>query len=143
MCGPVAAIGAIGALVQGFTSMQAANYNAAAAQAEAKRIRQLGAVQEASDRRGMDYQLGQQQVDLAAAGRSGATGSALELAFHSRREGELDVMAKRAGYTMRSDSKENEATLHRYEGVSSLIGSGFSAAGKLLGGATKQIPALG
>ncbi len=143
MCAPALAIGLIGTLVQGFTSMQAANYNAAAAEQEAKRIRALGSVQEASDRRAMDYTLGQQQVDFAAAGRSGGTGSALELAFHSRREGELDVLAKRDGYTMRADSKDNEATLHRYEGTSALIGSAFSAAGTLLKSPSFQIPALG
>jgi hypothetical protein len=137
-----AAIGAAGSLAQGKMAKQTADYNAAAAKQEGQRIRELGAVQEASDRRATEYQLGQQIADFAAAGRSPSTGTALELAYRSKLESELAHLSTRAGYQMRSEGKTAEAGLYKLQGRHALIGASFSAAGRILNG-IPSLPALG
>lgn len=139
MC--MAAFAAIGSLVQGVMSMSAASYNAKMAEIEAKRIRQLGAIEEAQVRNRNDFAMGQQLVDFAASGRVAGTGSALAVAFDSRRHAEVDAMFTRANMQMKAEAKENEATLHRMQGFQSLVGAAFSAGGQLLQ-ASPLIPAL-
>jgi phenylacetate-coenzyme A ligase PaaK-like adenylate-forming protein len=139
MC--VMALGAIAGLAQGVMGMMAGNANAKMAEAEAKRIRQLGAIEEQQLRKRHDIELGQQRVDIAAAGRSGSTGTPLQLAFASRQEAEIEALFARDGYTMRSDAKRAEAANYRNQGLQTLVGSAFSAAGTFLNSAA-PIPAL-
>lgn len=136
------ALGAVASLAQGVMGMQAAKHNAKLAEREAQRIRQLGAVQEAADRRKTEYALGQQRVDLAAAGRSISTGSPLQLAFNSKLEAELDHLATRAGYQMRGEAKDAEASQYRLQGKQALFGGFLSAAGRILNSVPTGNPAL-
>ena len=140
-----AVIPAAGMLVNGAMSYATGSANNKAAKRDAARMRQMGYIEEAALRREQEYQLGQQQVDLAASGRSTQTGSALDLAFNSRLEGEKSALLKRSGSIMRSDARINEGRMAKFQGTASLIGSGFSAAGSLLQEASRrnQMPALG
>ena len=138
MCTLAMAIPAAGMLVNGVMGMMTGNANAKQSQAEAQRIRQMGAVEEAALRRSQDYDLGQQQVDMAASGRSGSSGTALELAFRSKLEAEQEALLKRSGTIMQSDRAINEGRMAKAQGVQGMIGSVFSAAGSLLKSANEQ-----
>lgn len=145
MCTVAAVLMAGATIGKGVMDYQAGSFNNKVAQQDAQRMRQLGAVEEAALRREQDYQLGQQQVDLAASGRSTQSGSALELAFRSKLEGEHNALLKRTGTIMRSDARINEGKMAKFQGTQSLIGSGFSAANQLLQEAAEayKMPALG
>ena len=103
-------------LAKGVMDYQTGKANQKMANAEAERIRAMGAVEEAALRRQQDYQLGQQKVDLASSGRSGGTGAALQLAFQSRLEGERTALARRDGHIMQQDQRINEGRVMRAQG---------------------------
>lgn len=144
MC--VAAIGLMAGLastiVQGVTESNSANYNAEMAKRESERVRQLGAVEEAAQRRQHDFSMGQQIVDMAAAGRSTGDGTALELAYQSKMESELQLLGIRAGYQMKAENKDAERGLYKLQGKQALIGAGFGAASRILNSPSFH-PALG
>jgi len=135
------AFGLVAGLAQGVMGMAAANANAKMAKQEALRIRQLGSLEEAQQRKRQDWELGQQKVDIAAAGRSMSTGTPLQLAFEAKRNAEVDAAFTRDGYTMRSDAKKIEAANYKNQGLQGMFGSVLSAAGQFLNSAP-LIPSL-
>ena len=132
-------------VAKGVMDYSVAKSNQKMANAEAERIRDMGTVEEAALRRQQDYQLGQQKVDLASIGRSGGTGTALQIAFQSRLEGERTALARRDGHIMQRDQRINEGRMMRAQGAASMFGSFGSAAGMLLNSAAQNMtmPALG
>lgn len=97
---------------------------------EALRTEQLGEVEVAEIRRRNRIALGQQRVDLAAAGRDVSSGSAVVLAAESARRGELDVLKSRTNTMLRTEVLRTGARFRRAEARDALTGSRIAAAGE-------------
>ncbi len=141
MCGVPQLLIAGLTVAQGAMQMQASNYNASLAKAEAKRIGQFGVLEENAVRRRNDTILGQQIVDMAASGDDPTTGTNLDVAFYSAREAEMEALLTRADYQMKREGKINEARQSKMEGKQALASS-FMSAGTYLLKEQQKIPAL-
>lgn len=132
-------------LASGGMSYLSGRTNRKLAERDAATIRALGAVEEAALRRQQDFEMGQQQVDIAANGRSISAPSALQLAFQSRLEAERKVAGLQTETSLRATRRVNEGRIEQFNGTMSFLGQGLSAASTLLKSVNERnrIPALG
>lgn len=141
--------GAAGSIMQGRSQSQAASYQAAVAQNQAKASEinaqyatQAGAQREQAQRMRTAGLIGAERAGAAAHGVDANTGSALDIQSDSATLGELDALTIRNNaareaynYRVQASSAGAQAQLLSYEGEQDLTGGFAKGLGSLIGSA--------
>ena len=126
------AVTAAGTAYSAYSANQAAKYNAAVADQNAKLAKQQAALDEKRYRQELRQRMGSAH---AAVGATGITlDSAADVLESNAIQGEQDALLIRARGANQSTAYGNEARLQRYQGKQEAISGYVSAAGKLIGG---------
>ncbi|NNG04033.1 MAG: hypothetical protein HKM95_08020 [Inquilinus sp.] len=126
-------ISAAGAVVGALSGLSAGNENARLAAYQAERERERTRVELERQRRFARQVAGTQQVQFAAAGVRGDSGSALDILADTAADAALDARLIEAGGSLREAAAMSEAKLQRSQGRSVFVGGLLSGAAEWLG----------
>jgi len=128
------AVSAVGAISQGTSAANAANYNAKIQQNNALTAARVAAAKEEAQRRQANLALGEQSAALAQAG-IGLGGSAADVQRQSRINAALDALNIRYEGQIQSQNYRADAELLKYQGGQDLTAAGLGAGTAILSGA--------
>lgn len=129
-------LSAIGSIAAGQAKQQAADYQAAVANNNARYARQVGQVDAENQKVSTGQVIGAQKAAQAANGVDIGSGSALDVRTSAAELGELDALTIRNNAENKAKNYEAQATLFQMEGKADALSGWLGAASSIVGGAS-------
>lgn len=137
------AMTAISAISQASSEKNSANYNAKIADQNATAARLAADANAKRQKVNAEKSIGSMEAAFSASGVSSNEGSAIDVMAESARNAELDYQTIKHGGELQALGYENTARLERSRASNAMSKGYMSAAGSLIGGASKAFSSFG